>query len=446
MADQNTEDFRSTFKLLQTVEKLCRAGDVRKLADALEVIKSQDYEIKRQRPEDSGVDRAKQIGFENLKFSKSVRQTQASRRKKNKAQKVQSLQRIRRRARLFASGKAKTAPSLNDMGAILSQLYCYAVAATTIPGEISTKGEEVHSQHTVQRMNVGQPRPEPTYLLPRKTCTAAISGIEMRAEGEEGNAVYLARWYDIGYATVGQLKIMVLVTDAKVAMTKVGATLAWIDSVIVNPSGVGSPFNDSPLFPKEMFKDNVENMALNSYTSAGEDIEGRLLQFRGNEWLNSTCITMNVGFIVPDWYGYQDVTARKKAAATNGAFHSSNQRQIGIVNSCGNHWIAFYLDRTSSPVTCTLFDPQQSKLRYNEIEGAVLSDIVPQLAGKPVVKFERWEKCKQEDGHSCGVWSLFFFKSKLSGHIWRNENYRLEQYYRLRYLRFCLRDTEDNVM
>ncbi|ETL47885.1 hypothetical protein F441_02527 [Phytophthora nicotianae CJ01A1] len=132
MADQNTEDFRSTFKLLQTVEKLCRAGDVRKLADALEVIKSQDYEIKRQRPEDSGVDRAKQIGFENLKFSKSVRQTQASRRKKNKAQKVQSLQRIRRRARLFASGKAKTAPSLNDMGAILSQLYCYAVAATTI--------------------------------------------------------------------------------------------------------------------------------------------------------------------------------------------------------------------------------------------------------------------------------------------------------------------------
>ncbi|ETP52435.1 hypothetical protein F442_02554 [Phytophthora nicotianae P10297] len=315
MADQNTEDFRSTFKLLQTVEKLCRAGDVRKLVDALEVIKSQDYEMKRQRPEDSGVDRAKQIGFENLKFSKSVRQTQASR---------------------------------------------------------------------------------------------PISGIEMRAEGEEGNAVYLARWYDIGYATVGQLKIMVLVTDAKVAMTKVEATLAWIDSVIVNPSGVGSPFNDSPLFPKEMFKDNVENMALNSYTSAGEDIEGRLLQFRGNEWLNSTCITMNVGFIVPDWYGYQDVTARKKAAATNGAFHSSNQRQIGIVNSCGNHWIAFYLDRTSSPVTCTLFDPQQSKLRYNEIEGAVLSDIVPQLAGKPVVKFERWEKCKQEDGHSCGVWSLFF--------------------------------------
>ncbi|KAE9065498.1 hypothetical protein PF010_g28174, partial [Phytophthora fragariae] len=50
MAEQSTDDFKSTFALLQTVEKLCRTGEVRKLADAMAVIESQAPESEPKKP------------------------------------------------------------------------------------------------------------------------------------------------------------------------------------------------------------------------------------------------------------------------------------------------------------------------------------------------------------------------------------------------------------
>jgi hypothetical protein len=51
------------------------------------------------------------------------------------------------------------------------------------------------------------------------------------------------------------------------------------------------------------------------------------------------------------------------------------------VNESGYHWIAFYLDLTVSPVTCTLFDPQQVDTSYKKLEEAVRAVIAPQLPG-----------------------------------------------------------------
>jgi hypothetical protein len=54
-------------------------------------------------------------------------------------------------------------------------------------------------------MNVGQKVPQPGGILPRDMCTAAISDIEMCGEEKEGEAVYLARCDEFGYATVEKL-------------------------------------------------------------------------------------------------------------------------------------------------------------------------------------------------------------------------------------------------
>lgn len=180
--------------------------------------------------------------------------------------------------------------------------------------------------------------------------------------------------------------------------------------------------------------------------------------FAKKKWLSSTCVRAgliflprhyvmkNVGFILPDWYPFEEGPRRNKAAATNGAFHASVKRIIGVANSCGNHWMAFHVDMTVSPVICTLFDPQQSNSRYIALEIAVRSAVIPQLCGQPQVDFERWEKCKQQDGYSCGLWSLFFLESMISEHTWSKGCYKMEQYYRLRYLRWCLRDTESDAV
>lgn len=197
-------------------------------------------------------------------------------------------------------------------------------------------------------------------------------------------------------------------------------------------------------------------MTLNKYTMTGEEIEGvRLLEFRGTQWLSSTCIragvimlarryvSIGVGNFMPDWYPDEGLDRQKKAAATHGAFYESVQRQIGVVNTGGFHWVAFFIDLTSTPARCTMFDPQQTASGYNALEKAIQSVIVPQLRGHPEVKFTRWVKCRQTDGHSCGLWSLFFLESLLSGNEWSDSSYKLEQYYRLRYLRLCAHDSEN---
>lgn len=109
---------------------------------------------------------------------------------------------------------------------------------------------EVHSKHFVQRMNVGQPVPQPTAILPREVCNTAISDIDMRVEGEEGNTVYLARWDEFGYATVDQLSTMVMVIDARKAMETVKETLDWIEKTDLPKSVAQPPFDDCVSFPK----------------------------------------------------------------------------------------------------------------------------------------------------------------------------------------------------
>jgi hypothetical protein len=112
------------------------------------------------------------------------------------------------------------------------------------------KQVEIRSKHTIQRMNVGQTVPQPTDIQPRETCTAAIADIDLKIAGEEGNAVYLARWDEFGYATLEQLNTMVSVINAREAMGKVMATLQWLDNISIPRSDVVPPFDDCASFPK----------------------------------------------------------------------------------------------------------------------------------------------------------------------------------------------------
>ncbi|KAL4175247.1 hypothetical protein KRP22_000215 [Phytophthora ramorum] len=124
---------------------------------------------------------------------------------------------------------------------------------------------EVCSKHTIQRMNVGQPLPNPESIPMRDACAAAIADIDILVAGESSPSVYLARWDAIGYATLEQLEPMLSVIDARAAMIK-------------------PPFNDCVWFSKDQFKDIVANMTLNKYTISGEDICGvNLLSFREKE-------------------------------------------------------------------------------------------------------------------------------------------------------------------
>ncbi|GMF31128.1 unnamed protein product [Phytophthora fragariaefolia] len=226
-------------------------------------------------------------------------------------------------------------------------------------------------------MNVGQPAPQPMAILPRKVCTAAIAEIDMKVAGEVGNIVYVARWDQFGYVTVKQLRAMALVIDARKALPIVQSTLEWIDKLLM-PS--------------------TENMALNKYIMAGEEVEGaRLLHFRGSEWLGSTCIRAglimlasryvdkDVGIFMPDWYAYEDVPRQQTYAATHGAFHDNVERQIGVVNAEGVHWMTFCIDLTTDPASCVMFDPQQQTSRYNDLECALNKAIVPQLRGQRII-------------------------------------------------------------
>ncbi|KAE9016455.1 hypothetical protein PF011_g7159 [Phytophthora fragariae] len=72
----------------------------------------------------------------------------------------------------------------------------------------------------------------------------------MRVEGEVGESVYLARWDQFGYATVEQLRTMVLVIDARKAMPVVKATLEWIEKLVMPSDELRPPFNDCMEIPK----------------------------------------------------------------------------------------------------------------------------------------------------------------------------------------------------
>ncbi|KAF4131193.1 Ulp1 protease family C-terminal catalytic domain-containing protein, partial [Phytophthora infestans] len=113
----------------------------------------------------------------------------------------------------------------------------------------------------------------------------------------------------------------------------------------------------------------------------------------------------------------REATDKKKAAATHGAFHSAVTRQIGVVSRGCCHWMSFFIDLSSSDATCTLFDSMQSNASYDALERTVQASIISQL-GQSQISFERWTQCKQQDGHSCGIWSLFFLEFILTEHPW----------------------------
>ncbi|KAE8990928.1 hypothetical protein PR001_g21368 [Phytophthora rubi] len=189
---------------------------------------------------------------------------------------------------------------------------------------------------------------------------------------------------------------MVLVIDARKAMPIVKATLEWIEKLVMPSDELRAPFNDCMEIPKFILKDTVENMTLNKYTMAGEEIEGvRLLEFRASEWLGSTCIRArlimlarrhvdkDVRIFMPDWYPYEDMSRQQMYAATHGDFHENVQRQVGVVNAEGVHWIAFFIDLTTDPASCVMFDPHQRASRYTDLESALSKAVVQQLRGQP---------------------------------------------------------------
>jgi len=80
MAEQNAQDFQSTFSFLQTVEKLCCTGEVRKLADAIALIGGQVPDAKKPRQETSEVPASPRGNMTKLRFAQSARRTQAEQR------------------------------------------------------------------------------------------------------------------------------------------------------------------------------------------------------------------------------------------------------------------------------------------------------------------------------------------------------------------------------
>ena len=80
---------------------------------------------------------------------------------------------------------------------------------------------DVCGSQTVQRMNLGQPLPNPNKIPPRKCCAAALSDIEMRVEAEEREGLpYVARWDELGYYTLEQLHIMMNLLDARASFRR----------------------------------------------------------------------------------------------------------------------------------------------------------------------------------------------------------------------------------
>ncbi|KAL4109461.1 hypothetical protein PRIC1_001161 [Phytophthora ramorum] len=240
MAEQSAADFKSTFKLLQTVQEVCRPGEVRKLADAIAVLNDQAFQSQPKRLRQgncNGVSdldtktEESRIKTEQMKFSPAPQRAQAARRKVNKAQKALSLQRVRRRAKLMALGKTKRLPTLDEVQVILfSQRYSFELAAKMVD-LLPMKEIEVCSKHTIQRMNVGQPLPNPESIPMRDACAAAIADIDILVAGESSPSVYLARWDAIGYATLEQLEAMLSVIDARAVMIKLQRVVQWIEKL-----------------------------------------------------------------------------------------------------------------------------------------------------------------------------------------------------------------------
>ncbi|KUG01791.1 hypothetical protein AM587_10014995 [Phytophthora nicotianae] len=153
---------------------------------------------------------------------------------------------------------------------------------------------------------------------------------------------------------------------------------------------------------------------------------------------------LGVGIVGPGWYNYMDVGAQINDAGSNGAFNKLNNRVVGVVNPRGSHhWLAYHISVGSSgKIICHLFDPMQNWDRYKTLQHQIKTVIAPTYQARfeiADVEFIRWHHCKQQDGHPCGVWSLFSLESMLSSHEWCDECYTMEQFYRLRLLHHCSR-------
>ncbi|KAE9205237.1 hypothetical protein PF004_g17619 [Phytophthora fragariae] len=94
-------------------------------------------------------------------------------------------------------------------------------------------------------------------------------------------------------------------------------------------------------------------------------------------------VDKDVRIFMPDWYPYEDMSRQQMYAATHGDFHENVQRQVGVVNAEGVHWIAFFIDLTTDPASCVMFDPHQRASRYTDLESALSKAVVPQLRGQP---------------------------------------------------------------
>ncbi|ETN22640.1 hypothetical protein PPTG_02519 [Phytophthora nicotianae INRA-310] len=277
------------------------------------------------------------------------------------------------------------------------------------------------SQQLVEALNLQNVDPK---LRVRKgdlgPTTSQINSLICRTKLEEAKTALLAgsscrgllaQWDDFGPVTLDQLQAMIKIKDATATFRDVELTTAWIDNLQWPTASVMAPFGNIESTIKDEHKRKVEDINLGETFLEGEIFEGtKLLQWREEQWLNTTCITAtlmalrerywNVGIINPCYARFVQDKTKKQVAASFGAFRDNKDRIIGCINLTDAHWVAFHINPSTRLVR--MFDPQQSQAQYAQIKVSV-STIEPLLHEGGTLTFERIDWCAQRDGHSCGV-------------------------------------------
>jgi hypothetical protein len=146
----------------------------------------------------------------------------------------------------------------------------------------------------------------------------------------------------------------------------------------------------------------------------------RLLRFCSQEWLDTMCVVAvleclhgayeHVGFVTPEFAQMKDEDSRSALVTAHSALDDDTKTVIGVVNTgkqSGQHWIAFYIDRTTN--SCALYDPLHSVANLATLESTVDTAIASQLGVK--LKYRAHVGMVQKDGHNCGVLCLLISSS-----------------------------------
>ncbi|KAG6960785.1 hypothetical protein JG688_00009422, partial [Phytophthora aleatoria] len=112
----------------------------------------------------------------------------------------------------------------------------------------------------------------------------------------------------------------------------------------------------------------------------------------------------------------------KGVGVTNPSFYN-------LINLAGAHWAAYHINRVTH--VCCTFDPMQGSAT---LMTKALREVVERLLHLDLgLSYEAVTWCKQRDGSSCGVLSLFVLEILLSNQKWVDKLYNLIPNMRLRY-------------